>query len=108
MDTLRAPPITTVPFGTTLATTFVRERVLRILRGEVSSVIVGLWRLATTHGLTGKKLKTLVTIINYFDKNRDKMKYDEYLSAGYPIASGVIGGVCRCVERDRLERTGIT
>lgn len=90
------------------ATKFVRDRVLRMLRGEVSSVITGLRRLATTRGLVGKKLQTLQRIINYFDKNRDKMKYDEYLSAGYPIASGVIEGACRHVVKDRLERTGMT
>lgn len=94
--------------GSDDATKFVRDRVLRVLRGEVSSVIVGLRRLATTHGLVGKKLQTLETIINYFDKNRDKMKYQEYLSSGYPIASGVIEGACRHVVKDRLERTGMT
>lgn len=94
--------------GSDTASKFVRDRVLRILRGEVSSVIVGLRRLATTRGLVGKKLQTLDTIINYFEKNRDKMKYDEYLSEGYPIASGVIEGACRHVVKDRLERTGMT
>ena len=94
--------------GSATATKFVRDRVLRILRGEVSSVIVGLRRLGTTHGLAKKKLQTLETIINYFDKNRDKMKYDEYLTSGYPIASGVIEGACRHVVKDRLERTGMT
>ncbi len=94
--------------GSDAATKFVRERVLRVLRGEVSSVIVGLRRLATTHKLRGKQLEKLHTIVNYFAKNQDKMKYDEYLSAGYPIASGVIEGACRHVVKDRLERTGMT
>ncbi len=35
------------------------------------------------------------------------MRYDEYLAAGYPIASGVIEGACRHLVRDRLERTGM-
>lgn len=94
--------------GSDASTAFVRERVLRVLRGEVSSVIVGLRRLATTHKLRGKQLEKLQTIINYFAKNQSKMKYDEYLSAGYPIASGVIEGACRHVVKDRLERTGMT
>ncbi len=34
------------------------------------------------------------------------MRDDEYLAAGYPIASGVIEGACRHVVKDRLERTG--
>ena len=32
------------------------------------------------------------------------MRYDEYLAAGYPIASGVIEGACRHFVKDRMER----
>ena len=35
------------------------------------------------------------------------MRYDEYLVAGYPIASGVIEGACRYVVKDRMERAGM-
>ena len=35
------------------------------------------------------------------------MKYDEYLAAGYPIGSGVVGGACRHLVKDRMERTGM-
>ena len=35
------------------------------------------------------------------------MNYDEYLAAGYPIASGVIEGACRHVVKDRMERSGM-
>jgi len=35
------------------------------------------------------------------------MRYDEYLSAGYPIASGVIEGACRHLVKDRMERSGM-
>ncbi len=35
------------------------------------------------------------------------MRYDEYLKAGYPIASGVIEGACRHLVKDRMERTGM-
>jgi hypothetical protein len=35
------------------------------------------------------------------------MKYDEYLAAGLPIATGVIEGACRHLVKDRLERTGM-
>jgi hypothetical protein len=31
-------------------------------------------------------------ICGYFHKHRDRMRYDEYLREGYPIASGVIEG----------------
>jgi hypothetical protein len=87
---------------------FVRERVLKVLRGEVRSVVRGLRRLATLRDLPAKKRKTLETICNYFLKNAHRMQYDEYLKQGYPIASGVIEGACRNVVKDRLERTGMT
>jgi hypothetical protein len=35
------------------------------------------------------------------------MRYDEYLRAGYPIASGVIEGACRHLVKVRLERAGM-
>ena len=35
------------------------------------------------------------------------MRYDEYLAAGYPIASGVIEGACRHLVKNRMERTGM-
>ena len=94
--------------GSRMAEQFVRHRVLRVLEGNVSSVIVGLRRLATTHKLRGKKREKIETITNYFANNQHRMRYHEYLKAGYPIASGVIEGACRHVVKDRLERTGMT
>jgi hypothetical protein len=35
------------------------------------------------------------------------MRYDEYLAAGFPIASGVIEGACRHLVKDRMERAGM-
>ena len=35
------------------------------------------------------------------------MAYDVYLEHGFPIASGVIEGACRCVVKDRMERSGM-
>ena len=52
--------------------------------------------------------RSLEVICNYFAKNRDRMRYDDYLRRGYPIASGVIEGACRHVVKDRLERTGMS
>ena len=46
--------------------------------------------------------------VTVFTKNRERMRYDEYLAKGYPIASGVIEGACRHVVKDRMERTGMS
>jgi len=86
---------------------FTRARLLRILRGEVSGVIRGLRALGTRRGLSGEKRKSLRRICSYLEKNSDRMRYDEYLRLGYPIASGVIEGACRHLVKDRMERSGM-
>ncbi len=93
--------------GSNAASAFVRDRVLRILRGEVGYVIGGLRQMATKRGLPANKRKKLTQICNYLNRNRHRMRYDEHLNAGYPIASGVIEGACRHVVKDRMERSGM-
>lgn len=86
---------------------FAQDRLLRILRGEVAGVITGLRRMASQRQLTGQALKDVTTVCNYFEKNAQRMCYDEYLRQGYPIASGVIEGACRHVIKDRMEQGGM-
>ncbi len=86
---------------------FVRDRLLRILQGEAAGVIRGVRRMATERKLRGQKLKDVMKACNYLENNLDRMHYDEYLAAGYPIASGVIEGACRHLVKDRMERTGM-
>ena len=86
---------------------FVRDRLLRILHGEAQGVIRGIRRMATERGLRGQKLKDVKKACNYLENNLERMRYDEYLAAGYPIASGVIEGACRHLVKDRMERTGM-
>ena len=43
---------------------------------------------------------------NYLLNNRAFLRYDEYLEAGLPIASGVIEGACRHLVKDRMDITG--
>jgi len=86
---------------------FVRQRVLRVLEGKVESVVRGLRRLGVQRKLKGSKKKTLARVCRYLWNNRARMRYDEYLRQGYPIASGVIEGACRHVVKDRMERAGM-
>jgi len=86
---------------------FAQDRLLRILHGEVSGVVKGLRRMATEHGLCGVKLKEITTVCTYFENNAPRMRYDEYLQAGYPIATGVIEGACRHIIKDRMEQGGM-
>lgn len=86
---------------------FAQERLLRILRGEVLGVIMGMRRMASQRHLKGQALQVITTACNYFEKNAQRMRYDEYLRRGYPIASGVIEGACRHVIKDRMEQGGM-
>jgi hypothetical protein len=86
---------------------FTRERLLKILGGQVRGVVQGLRALGTRRGLQGEKFKSLMRICGYLEKNAERMRYDEYLRRGYPIASGVIEGACRHLVKDRMERSGM-
>jgi hypothetical protein len=86
---------------------FTRKRLLSLLRGEVQAVVRGLRRMGSLQNLCGQPLKDLTRIAGYLEKHRMRMKYDEYLREGYPIASGVIEGACRHLVKDRMERSGM-
>ncbi len=61
------------PEGSAAAETFARERILRVLRGEVAGVVQGLRRQGTQWKLQGSKKKTLGQVCAYLVKNRERM-----------------------------------
>lgn len=93
--------------GSAEAEAFVRQRVLRILRGKVSQVIKGLRQMVTKRHLTGQKRETFLSVAAYYDYNRSRMRYDTYLAQGLPIASGSVEGACKNLIKDRMERSGM-
>ena len=95
------------PEGSDAAKEFVSDRLFRLLRGEVGYVIGGLKQMATKQALRGSRGQQLSAVIGYLQRNRRLMHYDEYLTAGYPIGSGVAEGACRHLVKDRMERTGM-
>jgi len=86
---------------------WVRQAVLQVLEGRVETVIRTMRRLGKQRGLRGAKKQSLARLCSYLHNNRQRMRYDEYLQAGYPIASGVIEGACRHLIKDRMERAGM-
>ena len=86
---------------------WVEDHLRMLLDGKVGLVVGGLRQTLTKRKLRGSRRKTVREVINYFDRNRRRMRYDEYLAAGYPIGSGVIEGACRHLVKDRLERAGM-
>jgi hypothetical protein len=93
--------------GSEAASQFVRERLHRVLAGEAGRVIGGLRQMGTKHGLRGPHRKRLRGLCEFLENNLHRMRYGDYLRAGYPIATGVIEGACRHVIKDRMERAGM-
>ena len=93
--------------GSLEAEQWVRLRAQRILEGHVSQVVQGIRQTVTKLELTGNKGKTLSAVSNYLYRNRTRMRYDQYLAAGLPIASGPVEGACKNLIKDRMERSGM-
>lgn len=85
---------------------WVRTRLARILDGKVVHVAAGIRRSATLRGLQGEDRRAVDTAADYFLRFKHCMHYDEYLRAGYPIATGVVEGACKHVVKDRFELSG--
>ena len=67
----------------------------------------GIRQSVTKRGLFGAKRKTLCGVADYLHRNRARMRYDEYLAKGWPIASGPVEGACKNLIKDRMERSGM-
>jgi hypothetical protein len=93
--------------GSLEAELWVLDRTLRILFGDVSQVVKGIRQSVTKRRLLGAKRKTLCGVADYLHRNRARMRYDEYLANGWPIASGPVEGACKNLIKDRMERSGM-
>jgi hypothetical protein len=90
----------------TAAESWVRERLLEILRGRSSAVAAGMTRSATLRGMSATQREPIDACAHYLLKYREFLHYDQCLAKGYPIATGVIEGACRYLVKDRMEITG--
>ena len=95
------------PEGSLQAELWVLDRTLRILFGEVGQVVKGIRQSVTKRRLFGAKRKTLWAVADYLHRNRARMRYDQYLAHGWPIASGPVEGACKNLIKDRMERSGM-
>jgi len=86
---------------------WVRTRLLRILQGKVMGVVQGMRQSATKRGLNAQKRAPIEAAAKYFVRNRHRMRYNEFLAAGIPIASGAVEGACKNLVKDRMERSGM-
>jgi hypothetical protein len=92
--------------GDSTAEEWVTERLLELLHGRASEVARGMRQSATKRELSEEKRKAVDDCADYLLKYKEYLRYDEYLAAGLPIATGVIEGACRHLVQDRLGRTG--
>lgn len=83
---------------------WVTERLLRILQGKASDVAAGIRQSATKRALENRK--SADECAQYLLNHKRYLCYDEYLAAGFPIATGVIEGACRHLVKDRMDLTG--
>ena len=69
---------------------WVAERATAILEGRASHVAAGMRRSATKRELRQKKRKNIDKCADYLLKYKAHLCFDNYLSKGFPIASGII------------------
>ena len=92
------------PEGAVAAEQWVRKHLTGVLRGRAGIVAAALRRQATCKKLA--KREGVDKAAAYLLAYRSMLRYDEYLPAGLPIATGVIEGACRHLVKDRMDITG--
>lgn len=92
--------------GSSDAQNWVSDKLFRILQGKSSLEAAGMRRKATHAHLPPERRKAVDDCADYLLNYKPYLRYHQYLGQGYPIASGVIEGVCRYLIKDRMDRTG--
>ena len=76
-------------------------------KGGADAVIRRLAKLATRSVLSAAAQDTLRREIEYFRKNCHRMHYFSLRERGFPVASGLIEGLCRSVFQERFKESGM-
>jgi hypothetical protein len=85
---------------------WVMDRAQAVLEGRARDVAVGLRRAATRKQLSQGEREPVDKAADYLANNEARLHYDQALSQGLPIATGVIEGACRHLVKDRMDITG--
>jgi len=86
---------------------WILKQTRRLLNGQAYSLAIAFRQLAQERERSASQQKILRKVANYFENNQAYMDYAAYLQKGWPIASGVIEGVCRHFVKDRMELSGM-
>jgi len=92
--------------GEPAARDWVREQTAKILEGRHRDVRAGIRRRATAFGFRSAERAGADECARYLQNKQDYLNYPEFLSRGWPAASGLIEGAARWLIKDRMEITG--
>jgi hypothetical protein len=97
-----------LPESSPQAHAWVARQQKRFRAGKVKDVIREIRKLAQDGTIRGKqKRKAAGMIADYYQKNRERMRYKRYRRMGLPIGTGAVEGTCRYLVKDRMERSGM-
>jgi hypothetical protein len=83
---------------------WVKNRIKELDQGEVEKLIAALEKLSPT---TETEKESVQKKVNYFDKNKERMRYKKFRQQGLFVGSGVIEAGCRAVIGQRLKQSGM-
>lgn len=92
--------------GDPAAEAWVHKHARQILEGRARVVAGNIRRQATNAGLDPKQRTGADTAARYLTNKAPYLDYPTALTAGWPIATGVIEGACRHLVKDRMDITG--
>lgn len=85
---------------------WVRPKLEAILCGKAAQVASQMQQEATARGMSKEERKQIDSCVTYLENHLELLEYDQVLSMGCPIATGVIEGACRYLVKDRMDITG--
>lgn len=91
-------------YGETKKEEWIEEKLENLKAGLVKEVQKGFKRMKAK---TEEQKEELEKTCRYFKNNEHKMKYDEYVQAGFHIGSGIIEAGCKHVIGNRFKRAGM-
>ena len=91
--------------GSAEAASWMTDKLTKLLLGKVEGIIAELKELLSS--LSAGKQDLLQKTITYLENGKEFMRYDIYLTKGYPIGSGVVEGACKNLVKDRMEQCGM-
>jgi hypothetical protein len=94
------------PAGDPAAEDWVAVKALAVLAGDSERAAAEITAEAGAAGLKASQRNGAAACVRYLGNKHDCLRYDQALTAGWPIATGVIEGACRHLIADRLDIGG--